>query len=131
MTNEVRKRNYLALLIGLILVVCAGFAFSSRLDFVQSSVRTEGRVIRLNHGAHHPEVAFVTRTGERTSFPASFITADVGDMVQVRYNPAMPRETAEIDSFTNIWFEPILLGVFAAAFLFAGWTGQEFRGRYG
>ena len=131
MTNEARKRNYIALLIGLILVVCAAFAFSSRLDFVRSSVVTEGKVIRLNHGEHHPEVAFVNQAGERTSFPASFITADVGDTVPVRYVPAMPRETAEIDNFMNIWFEPVLLGVFAAAFLFAGWTGQEFRGRYG
>lgn len=130
MTNEAHARNYIALLIGLILLVCAVFAFSSRLDFVRSSVVTEGKVIRLNYGSHHPEIAFVTQTGERTSFPASFITVDAGDTVPVRYDPAMPRETAEIDNFMNIWFEPVLLGVFAAAFLFAGWTGQKFRGRY-
>lgn len=131
MTNEARKRNYVALLIGLILAVCAVVAFSGRLDFVRSSVTTEGKVIRLSHGSRHPEITFVTQTGERTTFPASFMTAAVGDTVRVRYNPAMPRETAEIDGFVNIWFEPLLLSVFAAAFLFGGWTGREFKGRYG
>ncbi|MBN3803234.1 DUF3592 domain-containing protein [Paraburkholderia sp. Ac-20336] len=126
-----RKRNYIALIIGLALLIGAISEVKSNLDFIRTSTTTLGKVIRLNHGERHPEIAFVTQRGKQITFPASFISADVGDSVLVRYDPLMPRETARIDDFYGIWFEEFMLAVLAIAFLYAGWTGEPFRGRYG
>ncbi|WP_167283217.1 DUF3592 domain-containing protein [Paraburkholderia sp. Cy-641] len=126
-----RKRNYIALVMGLALLIGSISEIRSNLDFIRTSTTTQGKVIRLNHGERHPEIAFVTQSGKQITFPASFISADVGDSVAVRYDPALPRETAQIDRFAGIWFGAIMLSTLAVVFLYAGWTGQEFRGRYG
>lgn len=47
----------------------------------------QGTVVRLAHGAHHPLIEFVTKSGERVSFPGSFVTMAFGGTVPVRYDP--------------------------------------------
>lgn len=43
--------------------------------------------VRLTHGAYHPLIEFVTKSGERVSFPGSFVTMAFGGTVPVRYDP--------------------------------------------
>ncbi|WP_346777891.1 DUF3592 domain-containing protein [Paraburkholderia sp. Ac-20340] len=106
------------------------FSLSEQLAFVNSSVVTQGTVVKLDYGERHPQISFVTKAGERVAFPGSFVSAKVGDNVRVRYNQNNPLVSAEIDSFYILWIEIIISAVFAIAFLCAGLTGQEFRSRY-
>ncbi|WP_081066889.1 DUF3592 domain-containing protein [Burkholderia cepacia] len=131
MASKAHKFNYFALLLGLCVAIGTLISLSDRLAFIKSSVATQGTVIRLNHGERHPEISFVTQGGEHVSFPGSFISVEVGDSVPVRYVPTKPRETAEIDTFTNMWLETLILAAFTVVLLYGGLTGQSFRPRYG
>ncbi|EMD9437568.1 DUF3592 domain-containing protein [Burkholderia cepacia] len=85
----------------------------------------QGTVVRLTHGAHHPLIKFVTKRGERVSFPGGFVTMAFGDTVPVRYDPARPQARATVDTFTNMWLEPIISIAFTMAFLYAGLKGKS------
>jgi hypothetical protein len=124
-----RKPNYIALGIGTALSIATAVSVYWRADFVESSLTARGEIIRLNTGGHHPEIAFVTKAGEHTSFPAgSVASAGIGDAVPVRYDPAAPRETARIDTFFGIWNEQLFLGALTVLMLLAGWTGASAKG---
>ncbi|WP_176040794.1 DUF3592 domain-containing protein [Burkholderia stabilis] len=131
MDDQTRRFNFVVLVIGVILAVWSATAISERFAFIAASVATPGMVVRLNDGAHHPQIAFVTQGGEPVSFPASFVSVAVGDTVPVRHDPARPRATAEVDTFMNDWLGSIMPSVFMVAFLYAGFTGQSLRPRYG
>ncbi|MCU9954114.1 DUF3592 domain-containing protein [Burkholderia sp. BKH01] len=131
MTGKAGRFNYVALAIGVAMAVWSAASINERFAFVRTSVAVQGTVVQLNYGAHHPEIAFVTQSGEHVSFPASFVTVAVGDAVPVRYDPARPSATAKVDTFMNNWLESILSVAFAIAFMYAGLTGESFRPRYG
>ncbi|MCR5893341.1 MULTISPECIES: DUF3592 domain-containing protein [Burkholderia] len=131
MASKAHKFNYVALVIGVCVAIWTLILLSGRLDFIKSTVATQGTVVQLNYGKRHPEITFVTQTGEHVSFPASFVSVAVGDSVPVRYDPAKPRATAEVDTFMNMWLETLISAAFTIAFLYAGLTGQSFRPRYG
>jgi len=124
-----RKSNYIALGIGTALSIATAVSIYWQADFVESSLTARGEVVRLNAGGHHPEIAFVTKAGDRTSFPAgSFTSVEIGDAVPVRYDPAAPRETARIDTLFGIWNEQIFLGALTVLMLLAGRTGAAPKG---
>lgn len=131
MASKAHRFNYVALVIGLCAAVWTLISLSDRVAFIKSSIATQGTVVQLNYGERHPEISFVTQTGEHVSFPGSFASSDVGDSVPVRYDPAKPLATARIDTFTNMWLETLISAAFAIAFLYAGLTGESFRPRYG
>ncbi|WP_107312285.1 DUF3592 domain-containing protein [Burkholderia metallica] len=131
MTSKAHKFNYVALVIGLCAAAWALISLSDRLAFIKSSIATQGTVVQLNYGERHPEIAFVTQTGEHVSFPGSFISVEVGDSVPVRYDPSKPLATAKINTFTNMWLETLISAAFAIVFLYAGFTGESFRPKYG
>lgn len=85
----------------------------------------QGTVVRLTHGAHHPLIEFVTKRGERVSFPGSFVTVEFSDTMPVRYDPARPQASATVDTFTNMWLESIISIAFTMAFLCAGLKGKS------
>jgi hypothetical protein len=128
--REKHKFNYVAIVVGVCITIWTLFSLSEELAFVNSSVVTQGTVVKLDYGERHPQISFVTKAGVRVAFPGSFVSAEVGDNVRVRYNPNNPRASAEIDSFYNLWLETIISAVFAISFLCAGLTGQKFRPRY-
>ncbi|WP_404841688.1 DUF3592 domain-containing protein [Burkholderia cepacia] len=72
-----------------------------------------------------PLIEFVTKSGERVSFPGSFVTVGFGDTVPVRYDPARPRASATVGTFTNMWLESIISIAFTMAFLYAGLKGKS------
>ncbi|WP_254597793.1 DUF3592 domain-containing protein [Burkholderia lata] len=131
MADKARRFNYVALSIGVALVFWSATSISDRLAFNRTSVAVQGTVVRLNHGEHHPEIAFVTQRGESVSFPASFVSVEVGETVPVRYDPARPLATAHVDTFTNNWLESIMSVAFTLAFLYAGLTGESLLSRHG
>lgn len=121
MVDKPARFNCVALAIGAILAVWGcGNDRRTGLAFIGSSVAVPGTVVRLTHGAHRPLIEFVTKSGERVSFPGSFVTVEFGDTVPVRYDPARPQASATVDTFTNMWLESIVSIAFTMAFLYAG-----------
>ncbi len=113
MVDKPARFNCVALAIGAILAVWGcGNDRRTGLAFIGSSVAVQGAVVRLTHGAHHPLIELVTKSGERVSFPGSFVTMAFGGTVPVRYDPARPQASATVDTFTM-------------AFLCAGLKGKS------
>ncbi|MBN3849689.1 hypothetical protein G3N58_23115 [Paraburkholderia sp. Ac-20342] len=99
-----RKFNYLALGIGACFAMAGIYSTYDTLDFLGSSVVTEGLVIRTPFGPHHPEIAFTALNGDAIEFSGNgFITQHIGDRVRVRYRPDHPRPSAQVDKFGSIW----------------------------
>jgi len=72
---------------------------------------------------YYPQVRFVTGAGAPVEFtgsvgssPAAF---DVGEHVTVFYDPADPSDV-RIDSFLQLWFGPLILGIFGTVFTLVG-----------
>lgn len=124
MAGEAGRFNYVALAIGVILAVWSAASIDERCAFIEASVAVKGTVVRLTHGEHHPLIEFVTKRGERVSFPGSFVTVEVGDTVPVRYDPAGPLASATVDTFSDMWLESIVSTAFAIAFFYAGLKGE-------
>jgi len=124
MADKIGRFNCVALAIGVILAVWSAASIDERFAFIGASVAVQGTVVRLTHGEHHPLIEFVTKRGERVSFPGSFVTVEVGDTVPVRYDPARPLASATVDTFSNMWLESIVSIAFTVAFLYAGLKGE-------
>lgn len=119
----------IAILIGLAM---GWFGWNQRADtveFLADSVSTTGTVVELIYEedsegdeTYYPVIEFSTQSGESLrhksrggSYPAPY---DIGEGVEILYNPANPHE-AQINSFTELWlFSYILLGIGALFVLF-------------
>ncbi|MCL4662501.1 DUF3592 domain-containing protein [Burkholderia multivorans] len=63
-------------------------------------------MVKLNAGGYHPEIEFVTKSGEHFSYPQGGIliaAMKVGQDVEVRYLPEQPIPTATVNTFRAIW----------------------------
>lgn len=121
------RLNYLALAIGLCLAAATAFSVYSTVDFYASSVVDTAKVIRLNHGGHHPQIAFDAKSGQHYELPASsWWSVSVGQPVQIRYTPDDPRVSVDIDSAFDIWWCSGLLSVLSVIFLVTGLRGDPF-----
>lgn len=79
------------------------YAQSTR-EFLRTSVVVPGRVIKLNAGPHHPEIAFTTLAGEHVEYPqGGEVSEQDGATVEVRYAPDAPAMTARLNTFGAIW----------------------------
>jgi hypothetical protein len=105
--------------IGIAFLVASTLTALNTREFVRSSIVVPGHVVALNAGGSHPEIAFVTRTGQRISYPeGGFILGmKVGDLVQVRYDENAPLASATLDKVGTVWFAPIFLGIMSIGFL--------------
>ena len=83
--------------------------------WLQRTTVAPGRVTRLNAGGSHPQIEFTTASGQKVDYAQGGLTGQwrVGDVVQVRYDPAVPDHAPCVDLTTAIWTVPIGL-------LFAG-----------
>jgi hypothetical protein len=117
------------LIIGLGLLVGAGFMWRSQADFAAHAARTDGTVIDTIYrssskgGSYYPQVEFkapdgsaVHFTGRTGSNPASYSR---GDRVTVMYRTDNPQD-ARIDSFFENWFGVLILGGLGAVFSLIG-----------
>ncbi|MDR0243428.1 MAG: DUF3592 domain-containing protein [Burkholderia sp.] len=103
------------------------YAQSTR-EFLRTSVVVPGRVVKLNAGPHHPEIAFTTLAGEHVEYPqGGEVSEQDGATVEVRYAPDAPTMTARLNTFGAIWGDVLIFGVMGTVFFGAGvghlWSG--------
>ncbi|AXF23826.1 DUF3592 domain-containing protein [Burkholderia pyrrocinia] len=96
--------------------------------FLRTSIVVPGRVVKLNAGPHHPEIAFTTLAGEHVEYPqGGDVSVPDGATVEVRYAPEAPAMTARMNTFGAIWGGMLTLGGMGAVFFLAGighlWPG--------
>ncbi|KVQ27003.1 DUF3592 domain-containing protein [Burkholderia cepacia] len=102
------------------LIAVALYARSTR-EFLRTSVVVPGRVIRLNAGPHHPEIAFTTLAGEKVEYAqGGGVSVQDGEAVEVRYAPDAPRMTAQMNTFGAIWGAVLALGGMGMVFFVGG-----------
>ncbi|CAG2351104.1 DUF3592 domain-containing protein [Burkholderia sola] len=110
-----------------ILIGVALYAQSTR-EFLRTSVVVPGRVVKLNAGTHHPEIAFTTLTGERVEYAqGGDVSVQDGATVEVRYAPDAPKMTARMNTFGAIWGGVLAIGAMGAVFFAVG-VGQLWSG---
>ena len=129
----------LTLGVGLLLACAATFVHTLR--FVTDAERSTGTVIDLDSQmsdgdiVYYPEVRFTTAEGRTVEFKSSSGSSsppDVGDRVEVLYDPDDPRD-AQLSGFFSLWLWPIACGGLGIAFsvfsLFSPGWGLLARGR--
>ncbi|WP_431820157.1 DUF3592 domain-containing protein [Burkholderia sp. F1] len=90
---------------GIVFLVVAGFTGLSTREFLRTAIAVPGEVVALNAGGSHPQIEFVTKAGERISYPQGGIISGmkVGDKVTVLYRPDAPSIKPTIDRFGAVW----------------------------
>jgi len=112
------------MLIGVGLLVGAGFAGLERHRFVEAAERAQAVVPRLNAGGSHPQIEFTTASGQKVSYALGGLIFGYrpGDRVEVLYLPAEPRKAC-IDAFGAKWFWPLMLAGLGVFFTGLAWFG--------
>ncbi|NHL69218.1 DUF3592 domain-containing protein [Burkholderia ambifaria] len=105
--------------IGVVFLVIAAFIGLSTRGFLQTAIAVPGEVVSLNAGGSHPQIEFVTKTGERVSYPQGGMIygTKVGDKVTVLYQPEAPARTATIDRFGAVWNWTLMATIFGLGFI--------------
>ena len=89
------------------------YLFFETKGFLKVAVRTEARVVQLEkrNDCYFPVLSFVDESGDEHRIPSSYGSYppryEVGDSVQILYNPENPKKV-EIDAFFVLWFGPII-----------------------
>lgn len=114
MTEDAFRERSKVFLFAIAWVVCLFYFINSvenTRDFLAAAVTAPGRVVALNAGSSHPEIEFVTRKGERVSYPQGGWIGGyrVGDKVTVLYLENSPNPQATIDRTGAIWDFSIML----------------------
>lgn len=114
--------------IGVLLLVAAAVLFSAMSDRADSMTHAEGTVIRTYSG--HPEIEFVTPTGQTVVFSESAASGyDVGEKVPVLYDPEDPERDPSLDKPRVYYFMPMTIGVIGAGWVVGGLLGVVFARR--
>ncbi|MEB2500783.1 MULTISPECIES: DUF3592 domain-containing protein [Burkholderia] len=100
------------------LIIAAIIGWSTR-GFLQTAIAVPGEVVSLNAGGSHPQIEFVTKTGERISYPQGGMIygTKVGDKVTVLYQPEAPARTATIDKLGAVWNWTLMAAIFGVGFI--------------
>lgn len=111
-------------IVGTCLLIGAAMYAQSTREFLRTSIVVPGRVIRLNAGPHHPEIAFTTLAGEHVEYPqGGSVSEEDGATVEVRYAPDAPAMSARLNTFGAIWGDVLMIGGMGVVF-FVGGLGQ-------
>ncbi|ALX16116.1 hypothetical protein P350_18290 [Burkholderia cepacia JBK9] len=133
-TETLIAKGVLFTLVGAGLLIGIALYAQSTREFLRTSVVVPGRVIKLNAGKHHPEIAFTTLAGEHVEYAqGGLVSEQDGATVEVRYAPDEPRMTAQLNTFGAIWGDVLIFGAMGAVFFGAGvghlWSGvRAWRG---
>ncbi|MGH2710858.1 MAG: DUF3592 domain-containing protein [Actinomycetota bacterium] len=114
---------------GLMALIALIFFFRTR-RFLESAVPAQGVVTGLVASSggeggtvYKPVVQFTTADGQTAGFTGNVGSNpprySVGQTVKVLYSPTNPSD-ARIPGFFGMWFVPVFLGIFGAAFLGVG-----------
>ncbi len=113
---------------GIAMLIGAALSALSTRRFVQEAARAPGLVYATPFGGSHPQIEFVTRSGQKEQFPQGGWIGGykVGDRVTVLYRPEDPRIGASIDAVGALWDGPIFLFPMGLFFCLAGIFGNRF-----
>ena len=123
-THMEKVKGIFFLVVGLFLLGVAIITTVSTARFVRNSVAADGRVVELNAGGSHPEIAFTTRDGRAISYPQGGLIWGyaVGDKVRVRYDEANPEMSPSLDRLGALYFFPIFLCLLGGFYTLFGAT---------
>lgn len=114
--------------LGACMLVAAALTARSTSEFLRASIVVPGRVIKLNAGRHHPEIAFTTLAGEHVEYAqGGDVSVEDGAAVEVRYTPDAPRMSARMNTFGAIWGTALTIGGMGGVFFSCG-VGQLWSG---
>ncbi|KMQ51419.1 hypothetical protein CHISP_1666 [Chitinispirillum alkaliphilum] len=108
-------------LIGVGLLIGAGFTLKKSLELLNRGIETTGTVIQYRQSvdedgrySYYPIVSFVTSDGDTIIHSSSVGSSQrphvIGGAVPVRYHANNP-QNAIIDSFSGLWAGPLALGI--------------------
>lgn len=112
--------HWISGLLGILVSICvfmvSAVLANNAFDFIQSSSRAKGVVVRQVYGKHHVDVQFQTAKGNVVIYRQNgFISHEVGDKVTVLYNADDPRIVPSTDAFGALWEGTLmffLMGIF-------------------
>ncbi|NIE57832.1 MULTISPECIES: DUF3592 domain-containing protein [unclassified Burkholderia] len=120
-TETLIAKGVVFTVVGTCLLIGAALYAQSTREFLRTSVVVPGRVIKLNAGPHHPEIAFTTLAGEHVEYPqGGEVSVEDGATVEVRYAPDAPHMTARMNTFGAIWGGVLTFGGMGAVFFLVG-----------
>ena len=122
-------KQLIAMIIGLAFLASAAISAHSTRSFLRTSIVAPGKVVALNAGGSHPQIEFVTRSGERISYPQGGMISDLktGDTVRVRYRPGSALVTATLDRFGAVWYWPLMFSYMGFGFFGCGLSSLLLR----
>ncbi|MGI3744637.1 MAG: DUF3592 domain-containing protein [Janthinobacterium lividum] len=111
-------RSVICGLVGLSLLVIAGYMAYWRYEFLPQAQRAPGVVTKLNAGGSHPEIEFTSADNQVISYPQGGMISgyEVGQPVQVLYLAEDPEMTAVVNDRGALWGTSALLGLMGLAF---------------
>jgi hypothetical protein len=112
-------RSVICGLVGLSLLVIAGYMAYWRYEFLPQAQRAPGVVTKLNAGGSHPEIEFTSADNQVISYPQGGVIFgyEVGQPVQVLYLAEDPKMTAVIEDRGALWGIPVSLSFMGLAFI--------------
>lgn len=108
--------------VGLGVIIGAGFGAVSTHRFVQTAARAPGVVTGLNAGGSHPQVQFTASSGQVVSYPQDGMISGyrTGQRVSILYDPHDPSGSPCLDVFSALWMDWIMLFGLGTVFVCAG-----------
>ncbi len=109
---------------------CVQLSFlPNTMEFVRDSKVALAEVVKLNAGSKHPQVRFTTSDGQSVSVSTSswFRSVDVGDKVEMRYDPKEPGK-ATMNTLFGVWFLHLFCGIPAIVLILSGLLGFPRQG---
>ncbi|KVE07680.1 DUF3592 domain-containing protein [Burkholderia anthina] len=127
-TETLIAKGVVFTIVGTCVLIGVTLHAQSTREFLRASVVVPGRVVKLNAGQHHPEIAFTTLAGEQVEYAqGGEVSVQDGATVEVRYAPDAPRMTARLNTFGAIWGGVLTIGAMGAVFFAVG-VGQLWSG---
>ncbi|MCA7903382.1 DUF3592 domain-containing protein [Burkholderia cepacia] len=119
----------LGIVMGIGFLIIAAFVAWSTHEFLQTAIAVPGEVVSLNAGGSHPQVEFVTKAGQRVSYPQGGMIygMKVGDKVTVLYQEDAPLRSATIDRFGAVWNWTLMALIFGVGFIVFSLMNLPFR----
>ncbi|MBN2834517.1 MAG: DUF3592 domain-containing protein [Candidatus Delongbacteria bacterium] len=120
-------------LIGIImLILCVYFIFDTK-EFIKISKITKGTIVDFYESeskdsdgyvtiSYFPIVEYFDDNGDLYDYKSSSNTTDLttGRIVDVRYNPADPRDARIASDFSDMWAGSLVTGIIGVVFTFLG-----------
>jgi Protein of unknown function (DUF3592) len=103
---------------GVILMLSSASWLGAVWRFTAKATSAQGVVIRLNHGGSHPQVRFITSTGQVVDYAQNGLIFGYrkGDKVEVLYDSIQPTD-ATVNSFGALWGFPIQIFMMGVVFV--------------